>query len=80
MNLHTYLSTVSRLWGNGDGNGVARFITLNGNHASNSSLHIEDPDLAVERAIEAPLDEVISEHIKVLFYVYDNRKLCLLFH
>lgn len=75
MNLHSYLSTVNRLWGNEDGNGVSRFMSLHGNHAGNPNLHVEYPDSAVERALPAPLDEVISAHIRVLFYLYDERKL-----
>lgn len=75
MNLYSYLSTVNRLWNNEDGSGVARFIALNGNHAANPNLHIENPDSAVARGIPAPLDEVISCHLKVLFYLHDNRKL-----
>lgn len=74
MNLYNYLSTVNRLWNNEDGTGVSRFITLSGNHASNPNLHIENPDTAVERALVSPLDEVVSSHLKVLFYLYENRK------
>jgi nuclear mRNA export protein PCID2/THP1 len=75
MNLYNYLQTVQRLWHNGDGNGVARFLTLNGNHVSQPNLHIENPENAVERQIQSPLEEVVSSHIKVLFYLHQNRKL-----
>lgn len=75
MNLYSYLSTVNRLWNNEDGTGVARFISLSGNHAVNPNLHIENPESAVARAIAAPLDEVIVCHLKVLFYLHDTRKL-----
>lgn len=75
MNLYSYLSTVNRLWNNEDGNGVARFIALNGNHASNANLQVEHPDMAIERSsIPSPLDEVINSHIKVLFYIHSDRK------
>ncbi|CRK98791.1 CLUMA_CG012121, isoform A [Clunio marinus] len=72
MNLYNYLSTVNRLWNNEDGNGVSRFITINGNHSTNVNLHVENPDAAVERTIPTPLDEIISCHIKVLFYLHEN--------
>lgn len=74
MNFYSYLSTISRLWSNRDGIGVARFVTLSGNHASNPNLHIENPESSVERSIESPLDEVIIAHIKVLYYLNENRK------
>lgn len=74
MNLFSYLSTINRLWGNEDGSGVARFLTLGANHSSNTNLHIENPETVVERSISVPLDEVISAHLKVLFYLHDNRK------
>jgi len=72
MNFYSYLSTINRLWSNRDGAGVARFLTLSGNHASNPNLHIENPESSVERSIETPLDEVIIAHIKVLFHFNDN--------
>lgn len=74
MNFYNYLSTVNRLWNNDDGMGVARFITLSGNHASNPNLFVENPESGVARAIASPLDEVVVYHIKVLFYLHDNRK------
>lgn len=74
MNLYTYLSTVSRLWNNGDGNGVSRFLTLQGNHVANQNLHVEDPEPIVRRSIEDPLDEVVTAHIRVLYHLYDDRK------
>lgn len=74
MNLYSYLSTVNRLWGNEDGTGVARFVTLNGNHAANPNMYVENPESSVERSIGSPLDEVIIAHIKVLFYLHTDRK------
>lgn len=73
MNLFNYLSTVNRLWSGEDGAGVARFVSIFGNHAANPNLQVENPDAAVERAIGSPLDEVVIAHLRVLFYL-DNRK------
>lgn len=75
MDFYNYLSTLNRLWGNEDGNGVSRFITIRGKHASNTHLHVENPESAVERSIGAPFDDVVSAHIKVLFYLHDDRKI-----
>lgn len=74
MNLYNYLQTIQRLWNNGDGSGVARFLTLSGKHISHQNLHIEHPENAVERQIESPLEEVVSSHIKVLYYLHQNRE------
>lgn len=73
MNLYSFLSTLNRLWNNEDGTGVAKFLTINGKHSSNPNLHVENPESAVERNIPSPLDEVVSAHIKVLFYLHDIR-------
>jgi len=75
MNLYAYLTALNRLWNNDDGGGVSRFLSIYGNHSSNPNLHIENPDSAVERQIGAPLDEVVATHLRVLFYLHDNRKL-----
>lgn len=75
MSLYQYLNAVSRLWNNDDGTGVSKFISLSGNHTENRNLHLESPENAIERVIEAPLDEVLNSHLKVLFHLHDNRKL-----
>ena len=74
MNFFNYLTTINRLWNNCDGHAVSRFLSLDGNHISIPNLHIENPEGVVERHIDSPLDEVIICHIKVLFYLNENRK------
>lgn len=74
MNLHQYLNAVGRLWNNYDGSAVSKFISLSGHHTKNRSLHIENPENSIERVMEPPLDEVISCHLKVLFYLNETRK------
>ena len=45
------------------------------NHIFNSNLNrIENPESAVERHVESPLDEVIIAHIKVLYHLNETRK------
>jgi hypothetical protein len=75
MNLYQYLNAVWRLWNNYDGSGVAKFISLTGNHTTNRNLHLDNPENAIERVMEPPLDEVLNSHLKVLFCLHDNRKL-----
>jgi hypothetical protein len=77
MNLFAYLNTVKRLWNNADG-GVARFVSLSGNHVPNTNLHLENPEGIVSRHIEAPLEDILVAHLKVLFYLHQERE-CLSF-
>ena len=74
MNLYQYLNAIGRLWNNGDGSGVSKFISLSGNHFSNRNLHLESPEGMIERHIDPPLDEVVNAHLKVLFYIHETRK------
>jgi hypothetical protein len=74
MNLFQYLSTVARLWNNGDGPTIARFISLSGNHVTNKSLHVENSESVVERHLESPIDEVVNTHLKTLYYMHEARK------
>lgn len=75
MNLYQYLNAVGRLWNNCDGSAVSKFISLSSNHTNNRNLHLENPESSIERVMDPPLDEVISCHLKVLFYLKDSRKL-----
>lgn len=76
MNFNNYISTINRLWNNDDGVGVARFITLSGNHAKMSNLQLRNFDEStVSRTLVTPLDDIVINHIKVLFYLYSDRKL-----
>lgn len=74
MNLFQYLSTIQRLWNNYDGAGVSKFISLSGNHASNKNLHVENPEITIERQLEPLIDEVVLFHLKTLYYLHDTRK------
>ena len=77
VNLYQYLNAVWRLWNNFDGSGVSKFLSLNGNHIKNRNLQLENPESSIERVMEPPLAEVISCHLKVLFYLNESRKLIL---
>jgi hypothetical protein len=73
MNLFQYLTTIGRLWNNGDGSTIAKFISLSGNHTSNKNLHVENSESAVERQLDSPIDEVVNTHLKTLFYMHETR-------
>lgn len=76
--LNNYLSGVQRAWAVQDGDTVASFLSLKDKHIMNRNLYLETPEDAVERQIDAPLDEIISAHLKVLYYLGLDRKLLLI--
>ena len=74
MNLFNYLSTINRLWNNEDGS-VAKFVSINGNHAKNPNLWVNNPQEGVSRVIQSPiLAEVLVNHLKVISYLNCDRK------
>lgn len=74
MNLYRYLDSVQCVWNAGEGHAVARLLSLSDHHVNNPTLHVEYPETAVDRRLEPPLDEVVSCHLKVLFYLTKERK------
>lgn len=77
-NVNTYLNAVQRTWAAQDGRLVATFLSLRDRHATNPNLQIEFPDNLVERLLDSPIDEILSAHMKVLFYLSCERKWLLL--
>lgn len=73
----TYLNAVTRTWHAQDGALVAQLVSLRDRHAINSQLQVEFPDSLVERILDAPIDEILIEHIKVLYYISRSRKLII---
>lgn len=72
--ISTYLNAVARTWHAQDGALVAQLISLRDRHATNSQLQIEFPESMIERILDAPIDEILVEHIKVLYYLSRTRK------
>lgn len=73
-NITTYLNAVARLWHAQDGTLVAQLISLRDRHATNAPLQIEFPESMVGRTLDAPIDDIVVEHIKVLYYLSRSRK------
>lgn len=68
-NINSYLTAVQRCWNAQDGYLLSNFVSLQDKHVSNRHLHIELPDNMVERYLDTPLDEIVSGHLKVLYYL-----------
>lgn len=69
----TYLNAVARTWHAQDGALVAQLISLRDRHATNPQLQVEFPETLVERTLDGPIDEILVEHIKVLYYLSRTR-------
>lgn len=70
----TYLNAVARTWHAQDGALVAQLVSLRDRHATNQQLHVEFPENMVDRILDAPIDEILVEHIKVLYHLSRTRK------
>ncbi|XP_055525481.1 PCI domain-containing protein 2 homolog [Wyeomyia smithii] len=69
MNLYHYLNSVQRVWNATEGQAVGRLLSLSDYHVNNPTLYVEHPETAVDRQLESPLDEIVSCHLKVLYYL-----------
>lgn len=71
--LNAYLNSIQRAWSAQDGSLVAAFVSLKDKHVLNRSLQIEKPDNIVERMLDPPIDEIVSAHLKALYYLTCER-------
>lgn len=67
--LQNYLSGVQRAWSATDGDSLACFISLKDKHIMNRNLYVENPENTVERMLDSPIDEIVSAHLKVLYFL-----------
>lgn len=73
-NLSSYLSSVQRAWSAQDGRVISTQISLKDRHVLNRNLQLEMPENMVERMLDSPIDEIVSSHLKVLYYLTCERK------
>lgn len=73
-NLSSYLNSVQRAWSAQDGRVVASLISLKDRHVVSRSLQLEMPENMVERILDSPIDDIVSSHLKVLYYLTCERK------
>uniref|UniRef100_A0A182WHI1 PCI domain-containing protein 2 homolog n=1 Tax=Anopheles minimus TaxID=112268 RepID=A0A182WHI1_9DIPT len=69
MYLHDYLNKIMRVWNAYEGQAVARFLSLQDFHVNEPNLYKENPDAAVSRQLPSPLDEIVSAHLKAVYYL-----------
>ncbi|EDW37584.1 GL16271 [Drosophila persimilis] len=70
--LANYLSNVERCAEACSGQALSDFLSLRDVHVQNDKLHVAQPEKMVERYLDAPLDEVVGAHLKVIYYLAQN--------
>ncbi|KAJ8943463.1 hypothetical protein NQ314_009745 [Rhamnusium bicolor] len=69
MTLAHYLQIIDRSWRAQDGAKIALFISLRHDHAKYPGYQVEMPEGLVERFLTAPIDELVSLHLKCLYCI-----------
>eukprot|EP00088_Acartia_fossae_P047751 TRINITY_DN5185_c0_g1_i5.p1 TRINITY_DN5185_c0_g1~~TRINITY_DN5185_c0_g1_i5.p1 ORF type:complete len:409 (-),score=81.85 TRINITY_DN5185_c0_g1_i5:484-1683(-) len=64
MTLNSYLSKICNAWEDYDGKNLANLLSFEDSHITSPKLQIQEPESAVERMLEQPLDEVVAAHIR----------------
>lgn len=79
MNINQYVNAILRVWDSGDGFAIGRLLSLKDYHIRNSDFYLEDVDRIVQRQVPSPLDEMVSAHLRVLFYLSSRSELIQFF-
>lgn len=69
MSFPHYLQLMERSWKNQDAMKIASFLSLRHDHANYVNLHQDNPEEMVKRFVSAPFEEMVSCHLKCLFYI-----------
>ncbi|XP_069677150.1 PCI domain-containing protein 2 [Periplaneta americana] len=69
LSLNQYLQQIESACRNKDGNSLSDFISFRHAHVASSKLQLENPESAVERVLEPPLDEIIAAHLRSVWAV-----------
>ncbi|KAJ9576957.1 hypothetical protein L9F63_006483 [Diploptera punctata] len=69
LTLNQYLQQVESAWQNQDGNLLADYLSFRHGHVASSKLQLENPESAVERIIEPPLDEIVAAHLRSVWAI-----------
>jgi hypothetical protein len=64
ISLNGYLSKVAVAYENYDGLSLAVLLSFEDSHIANSRLQVQEPESAVERVIDQPLDEMVAAHLR----------------
>jgi len=64
ITLNSYLSKVAQAWDAYQGEMLAALLSFKDSHIANPKLQLEEPEAAVERVLDPPLDEMIAAHLR----------------
>ena len=64
ISMNLYLSKISNAWNQGDGEDLAALLSFRDSHVTNPRLQVPDPEAAVERVLDPPLDEMVAAHVR----------------
>jgi hypothetical protein len=72
--MNNYLAAVEQAWNDYDGDKLAELLSFDDKHAENPKLQQdEDPSAAVERILEEPIDDIVSDHLRTLYLASERR-------
>ncbi|XP_049773663.1 PCI domain-containing protein 2 [Schistocerca nitens] len=64
LSLNQYLQRVEDAWQNRDGTTLSEYLSFRHPHVASSKLQVSNPEAAVEKIVEPPLDEIVSAHLR----------------
>lgn len=70
----SYFKAIDRAWDIQDGKIVADLLCLRDSHINNRGLHVHISDSLVERHLPPPIDEIVSNHLSVIFCLVSGSK------
>ncbi len=74
--MENYLNAVLEAWNAYDSNMLAALLSFSHEHAKNSKLREdEDPAEEVEKVLEEPIDDLVTDHLRALYYTDKEKPL-----
>lgn len=67
--MNQYLQQVDEALQQGRGRKAAELLSCKHAHSASARLQVEDPELAVQRVMDAPWDEVVCQHLRCLYHM-----------
>ncbi|XP_077554172.1 PCI domain-containing protein 2 [Haemaphysalis longicornis] len=69
VTMNQYLQQVDEALQQGRGRKAAELLSCKHAHSASARLQVEDPELAVQRVMDAPWDEVVCQHLRCLYHM-----------
>ncbi|GFG29797.1 hypothetical protein Cfor_00230 [Coptotermes formosanus] len=69
LSLNHYLQEIENAWRKKNGTVLSDYLSFRHGHVASSKLKLENPESAVERVLEPPLDEIVAAHLRCVWAV-----------